>query len=282
MTYCKQLKPIFMAKRKPLTKKLRFEVFKRDSFTCQYCGRQAPDVVLQVDHIEPVSKDGTNDLLNLITSCGECNAGKSDRQLSDNAVLDKQRQQLKQLQERKEQIEMMRQWQKGLLALKEDVTEQLADFWAEQISGFHLNKVGKQELKKLVEQFEPSEIVAAMDIAVQQYVEYQNVEPTSDSVETAWQKVGGICRMRRKEANNPSLSRLFYIRGILRNRLNYCNERLVIELPQEAVDLGADIDSLETHAKAVGSWTQWRDEMEDLISSQQDENEELDDEQLAN
>ena len=43
-------------KRVPISKALRFEVFKRDSFTCQYCGRSAPEVVLEVDHIVPVSK----------------------------------------------------------------------------------------------------------------------------------------------------------------------------------------------------------------------------------
>ena len=43
-----------MAKRKGISKKTRFDVFKRDSFTCQYCGKSAPDVVLQVDHINPV------------------------------------------------------------------------------------------------------------------------------------------------------------------------------------------------------------------------------------
>jgi len=45
-------------KRKAIPKKTRFEVFKRDSFTCQHCGRKAPDVVLQVDHLKPVSKGG--------------------------------------------------------------------------------------------------------------------------------------------------------------------------------------------------------------------------------
>ena len=43
-----------MSKRKSLSKKIRFEVFKRDKFTCQYCGKTAPNVVLEVDHIEPV------------------------------------------------------------------------------------------------------------------------------------------------------------------------------------------------------------------------------------
>ena len=65
--------------RKPLSKKTRFEVFKRDSFKCQYCGKSAPEVVLNVDHIVPVAADGKNDIMNLITSCFDCNSGKSDR-----------------------------------------------------------------------------------------------------------------------------------------------------------------------------------------------------------
>jgi len=42
--------------RKAISKKLRFEVYKRDKFTCQYCGRKAPDVILEIDHINPVAK----------------------------------------------------------------------------------------------------------------------------------------------------------------------------------------------------------------------------------
>lgn len=49
-----------MEKRKAISQTLRFEVFKRDLFTCQYCGKRAPDVVLEVDHIKPVSKGGSN------------------------------------------------------------------------------------------------------------------------------------------------------------------------------------------------------------------------------
>ena len=67
--------------RKSLSKKLRFEIFKRDQFTCQYCGQQPPDVVLEVDHIMPVSKGGDNDEMNLVTACFDCNRGKADRVL---------------------------------------------------------------------------------------------------------------------------------------------------------------------------------------------------------
>ncbi len=56
----------------------RFEVLKRDGFTCTYCGRQPPEISLQVDHVIPWSKGGTHALANLRTACVECNLGKSD------------------------------------------------------------------------------------------------------------------------------------------------------------------------------------------------------------
>ena len=74
-----------------------FEVFKRDSFTCQYCGKSAPDAVLEVDHIIPVSKGGDNDISNLITSCFECNRGKSNKKLTDNQSLKLQKKELDRL-----------------------------------------------------------------------------------------------------------------------------------------------------------------------------------------
>lgn len=68
-------------RRKPLSKRIRFEVFKRDHFTCAYCGAHPPTAILHVDHIDPVSNGGTNDLDNLVTSCSDCNIGKSSRSL---------------------------------------------------------------------------------------------------------------------------------------------------------------------------------------------------------
>lgn len=68
-------------RRKSLSKKTRFDVFKRDGFVCQYCGGHPPDVVLHVDHIHPVADGGTNDIDNLVTSCDSCNLGKGARSL---------------------------------------------------------------------------------------------------------------------------------------------------------------------------------------------------------
>jgi len=71
-----------MPKRKSLSKKIRFEVFKRDLFTCQYCGDHPPKAILEVDHIDPVCNGGDNSEENLITSCFDCNRGKAGNSLS--------------------------------------------------------------------------------------------------------------------------------------------------------------------------------------------------------
>lgn len=64
--------------------KLRFTVLRRDKFTCQYCGRTPKDgAKLNLDHIQPKSKDGKLTVSNLITSCVECNQGKRDVVLSE-------------------------------------------------------------------------------------------------------------------------------------------------------------------------------------------------------
>jgi len=66
----------------PIKKSLRFNVFKRDEFACQYCGATPPNAVLEVDHIHPVSQGGKNVIDNLITACFDCNRGKGARLLS--------------------------------------------------------------------------------------------------------------------------------------------------------------------------------------------------------
>lgn len=65
-----------------LSKRKRFDVFKRDLFCCQYCGGTPPTVTLEIDHIVPISKKGGDEIDNLVTSCFDCNRGKSDVELS--------------------------------------------------------------------------------------------------------------------------------------------------------------------------------------------------------
>jgi hypothetical protein len=68
-----------------LSPRSRFTVLKRDGFTCQYCGRKPPAVVLHVDHITSRYNGGSDDEGNLITSCAECNHGKGRHSIEDGA-----------------------------------------------------------------------------------------------------------------------------------------------------------------------------------------------------
>ena len=61
----------------------RFAILRRDGFTCQYCGRAAPDVELEMDHVVPRSKGGSDTAENLVTSCKDCNAGKFNTELAE-------------------------------------------------------------------------------------------------------------------------------------------------------------------------------------------------------
>lgn len=64
-----------------MKKGLRFEIFRRDNFTCRYCGSQPPDVVLEVDHVVPRVDGGSDDPLNLVTACHGCNRGKGRKRI---------------------------------------------------------------------------------------------------------------------------------------------------------------------------------------------------------
>lgn len=60
-----------------VSRRLRFEVLRRDDHKCRYCGGAAPDVALTVDHVKPISLGGGDDPSNLVTACSQCNSGKA-------------------------------------------------------------------------------------------------------------------------------------------------------------------------------------------------------------
>ena len=65
-----------------MTSKLRQRIKERDAFTCKSCGNSTykePNLLLEIDHIIPVSKGGCTEEGNLQTLCWKCNRSKSDK-----------------------------------------------------------------------------------------------------------------------------------------------------------------------------------------------------------
>ncbi len=149
-------------KRKSLRPSVRFEVFKRDRFTCQYCGRTPPDVVLVVDHITAVANGGTDDEENLVSSCELCNSGKWARELSQvPAPL------LEGLEEKQERLAQMEAYNDFLMEQREyltNVAREIGSYWygpkGYTFSDSRLNTV-RNFLKILPQAF----ILEAVDIA---------------------------------------------------------------------------------------------------------------------
>jgi len=73
---------VYMIKRpRPRVKLTRREIFIRDDYTCQYCGKHTSD--LTIDHIHPRSKGGPHTWDNLVSACRTCNHRKGGKSLAE-------------------------------------------------------------------------------------------------------------------------------------------------------------------------------------------------------
>lgn len=249
-----------MYKRKPISKKLRFEVFKRDGFTCQYCGKSAPEVILEVDHIEAVANGGTNDIMNLITSCRDCNRGKSKIKLTDNQTISKEKKQLELLQERKNQLEMMYQWKKELIDLDNEEVNRLIELVnMEHGFGISLTDTGNRNLSKLIKKYSFDEVLEGLTESFKQY---------GYNHEVAFKKIESVIKNIRKQKEKPYLKDVYYIRSILKNRFRLTKRQLYdsLDLIETSILCDGGTDYIKTIAKICDSYKQFESEMNSIIN----------------
>lgn len=153
-------------KREAISKSERFEIFKRDKFTCQYCGATPPGAVLHVDHIVPVAHGGGKSEDNLITACQACNQGKAARSLTSvpKSLSDK----AAEVAEREAQIA-------GYAAIMDAARERLDnDIWrvAEELhpgasEGYSRDKLNG--IKRFITALGVHEVLEAADLATSKY-----------------------------------------------------------------------------------------------------------------
>jgi hypothetical protein len=252
-------------KRKGISPKVRFEVFKRDSFKCQYCGRCAPEIVLELEHIEPYSKGGTDEVLNLITSCWECNNGKGDRRLSDDAVIKKQRDQLEELQERREQLDMMLRWRNANVDLDAEGVEAFAKAYNQRVKGWSLNESGLTSARKLIKKYGLQRALEAMDKAADQVLEFKDGKATTETCER-------VLRYAFILVEPDDVQALYRIRARIRRRWNYVHDGIAIGLLRKVLKLGVPADRIDSECTRLinernTSFRWWQSQMEEWIAS---------------
>ena len=206
-------------KRIGITKKTRFEVFKRDGFTCQYCGRMAPDVVLEIDHINPINNGGTNDILNLVTSCFDCNRGKGKRKLSENSEIKKQQEQLKLLNTKREQLKLMIEWKKEIENFENEQIKIIESLF-EDAAKINFTNKGKETIRKAIKKYGFDEVYESTKISIETYL----IEDEKESINKAFNYIVRICSNRKYQKDNPIIKDINYLVKIVKNNYCYWNE----------------------------------------------------------
>lgn|SRR3990167_3447797 len=110
-----------------LSRKIRFEVFKRDAFRCCYCGKNPPQVTLEVDHINPVSAGGTDEISNLLSACFDCNRGKKNIPLTK--IPNQLHENLQILQEKEDQLRQYNACVRKIRRREDGQIKQLGDIY---------------------------------------------------------------------------------------------------------------------------------------------------------
>lgn len=181
-----------MGNRKSLGKKVRFEVFKRDQFTCQYCGQSPPAVILEVDHIVPVCEGGENEQENLITACFDCNRGKGGTSLKEApAAL------AEQMQQNKEKVQQVAAYNEFLKEKREAVErdiEALGRRWNDQIcpedevGEWVFGSARQTSVRTFLKHLPAEEIREAIDMAIARF-HWTSI----DNDDRAWKYFCAIC-----------------------------------------------------------------------------------------
>lgn len=167
--------------------RIRFEVFKRDEFTCLYCGRKSPDVVLEVDHIVPVCEGGGDDVINLRTSCWECNRGKGGVPLAEVVTGEDPHDRAILLIERERQLREYNHVLAEIRLRKEAEAEDLLNYWSQETGKDAVTKMDWGWLLAELDKSPAETIRHAMTIAIGQW-------KIRD-----WRYVGAIVRNWREE-----------------------------------------------------------------------------------
>lgn len=231
-----------MEKREPLSKRIRFEVFKRDNFTCQYCGAKAPEVILEVDHIKPVKEGGINEIMNLITSCFDCNHGKSSKTLSDNSIIEKQRKQIEELNIKRQQLEMMLEWKEGLKNINEIEVDNIFQFINSHTDKYSLIDNCKLEIRQWVKKYSYESITNAIEISFEKYF-----DNTDGSLTFTFNKIGAILHVKSMPEHKQKIA---YIKGICKNMFDDYNvKQASIEL-LDNYNRGYSLDSIQEELKS--------------------------------
>ena len=154
-----------MARRKSISQKTRFDVFKRDGFACHYCGATPPKAILHVDHIHPVAEGGDNSADNLITACDQCNWGKGAKLLT--VVPESLSKKAARIKEAELQLAGFNEIMRAKRNRLEDDAWDVAEIWMTAHCKDEIRNDNFRSIERFVEKLGVFECMDAMNLAIE-------------------------------------------------------------------------------------------------------------------
>ena len=171
-----------------ISKKLRFEIFKRDNFSCQYCGKTPPQVTLEIDHINPKKLKGDDDINNLITACFDCNRGKKHIPLK--TVPNTIQTNMEILREREIQISEYNKLLRKIVRRENTTIEEICSVYNSYFKGWQYSDNFKEAtLRRFAKQLPKESILEALHIACQKYDQDRSIKYFCG---ICWNKIKGV------------------------------------------------------------------------------------------
>lgn len=178
----------------------------------------------------------------------------------------------KDIKNKLDEIEDIIQAKREQQELEEQAVMTIVDYIEDKIYPFTISKNGTKNVKILCDSFEYKDIIDAIDIAEDKYFKYDSDDKlTKDSVETFFNKLGGILHLK----NSPPIEqKIAYVKGICRNRFSYWREYRGKEILNDYIEAletaGYDDemilrdfdDDVIPKAKKCENWSQWKNLME--------------------
>jgi len=209
-----------------VSKRLRFEILKRDGFRCKYCGRTAVAIALEVDHVVPVSEGGTDEPENLITACFECNRGKGAVPLDESRI--QEASPLEAAREHTKQIKEYLRVQRALDKELENVRGYLAAHWKDLV-GHDAVGLFRTRLLGLAERYPLESLISAMKVTGSKGIDHYDA---GQAYSQCVQYFYGVLRRRDRGADHESRI------ADLEEKLRYITDELAIK--SDPVDQSLD------------------------------------------
>lgn len=231
------------------SKKLRFSIFKRDNFTCQYCGKAPPNAILEVDHVVSRKDGGGDEEINLITACFTCNRGKGKRSVGvDKLRKGGLKKEIEILKEEKDQLVAYYDFLKQRNKYEKQKLNVFQAAWKEASGDSNsLTESGLKSIIRLTENYRAEDIFRAIKITWD--------KKWGDNHNDQFKYMCGVLKNLKLERDSPEeadrLKKAHSVKYKISHACGYFNEKIYWKW----VNDGIDIDEILELSTNNCNWT---------------------------